>query len=82
MSSPQPIPFPLRIPDELRQPLAERARLHNRSLNAEILGILQRAVDEQGLSGNGIDVERLADHLADRLVNSLADRIAAKLQAK
>lgn len=82
MSSPQPIPFPLRIPDELRQPLAERARLHNRSLNAEILGILQKAVDEQGSSGSNLDVARFADDLADRLVDSLADRIAAKLRAK
>lgn len=79
MSSPQPIPYPLRIPEELRKLLTERARTHNRSLNAEILGILQDAMDAQS-SGSNIDVERLAEGLADRLADSLAERIAAKLK--
>lgn len=72
MSS-QPIPYPLRMPDELRDLLTERSRAHGRSLNAEIIGILQNAVADGQKQLAGIDVETLAE--------TIADRVAAKLKA-
>lgn len=71
MSS-QPIPYPLRMPDELRDQLTERARANGRSLNAEIIGILQDVVSgkQQGQAGFDIDV----------LANTIAERVAARLK--
>lgn len=71
MSS-QPIPYPLRMPDELRDLLTERARASGRSLNAEIIGILQDAVSGSQQALAGLDVDALAD--------AVADRVAAKLR--
>lgn len=71
MSS-QPIPYPLRMPDELRDLLAERARASGRSLNAEIIGILQDAVSGGRQPPVGLDVATLAD--------AIAERVAAKLR--
>lgn len=71
----QTIPYPLRMPEELRDQLTVRARANGRSLNAEILGILQEAVGGVGhpLAG-GLDVDALADAIADRVSARLQDR--------
>jgi len=60
------------MPDELRDLLTERSRAHGRSLNAEIIGILQNAVGDRPQPLPGVDVETLAD--------AIADRVAAKLK--
>lgn len=70
----QPIPYPLRMPEELRDLLAERARTGGRSLHAEIIGILQDAVGESKQDQVGLDVEVLAE--------SIATKVAAKLRDK
>lgn len=70
MSS-QPAPYPLRMPDELRDVLTERARVHGRSLNAEIIGILHDAVSDPAQSLPGLDVNVLADLIADRVAEKL-----------
>jgi plasmid stability protein len=36
--------FPLRIPDDMREQVARRAAEHRRSLNSELLDLLQRAL--------------------------------------
>lgn len=61
----QPIPYPLRMPDELRELLTERSKNNGRSLNAEILGILQDAVSEPRATPAGIDTHALATEIAD-----------------
>lgn len=73
MSS-QPIPYPLRMPDELRDLLTERARTGGRSLHAEIIGILQSVVGERQQDQVGVDVDVLAE--------SIATKVAAKLRDK
>ena len=40
-------PFPLRIPDELRQHLKERAVANRRSTNAEIIVLIESALKLQ-----------------------------------
>lgn len=68
----QPIPYPLRMPEELRDQLAESARSHGRSLNAEILRILQEAVNEHRHQlVSAVDVEALAEALATKLAARL-----------
>ena len=59
------------MPDELRQVLTERARTHNRSLNAEILGKLQTS----------LDVSPSVDFDLDKLAEAVAARVVAELKA-
>ena len=70
MSS-QPIPSPLRMSDELRDLLTERSRAHGRSLNAEIIRILQNAVEDQSQTLGKLDVDTLADVIAERVAAKL-----------
>lgn len=47
-TSKQQASYPLRMPAELRERLEEMAKAHGKSINAEIVSILQAAVDSQG----------------------------------
>lgn len=69
----QTIPYPLRMPEELRDQLTERARTNGRSLNAEILGILQEVV-----GGGGREPPSVLD--VDALAEAIADRVSARLK--
>lgn len=75
MSSSQ-MPYPVRMPEQLRERLNERAKLHNRSLHAEIVGILQRAVDAdpEVPAVPGLNVDALADTIADRVAAKLIEK--------
>jgi len=73
MSS-QPAPYPLRMPEELRDRLTELSRASGRSLNAEIIGILQDSVAAAPMVSAGIDVNSLAEEIANR--------VAAKLRSE
>jgi plasmid stability protein len=64
MTSPQSTPYPLRMPEELRERLADRAKANGRSLNAEIVAILQHAVDSPS---GAPDLDAFADQLAEKL---------------
>lgn len=68
-NSKQPTAYPLRMPDDLREALAERARANGRSLNAEILVTL-----EQSLSA-----DTLGQKTADQLIDELARRFGAQI---
>ncbi len=43
-------PFGLRMPDELREALQARAKANGRSMNSEIVQILQDAIDEKTIN--------------------------------
>jgi len=62
------------MPDELRDQLTERARVNGRSLNAEILGILQ-AAGSSAIEPISIDVDALANTIADRVAAQLRDAL-------
>lgn len=67
-------PYPLRMSEELRERLTEQAKTHNRSLHAEIIGILQAAVDDPAHSVSAVsavEIETLADALAARLLGKI-----------
>lgn len=72
MSS-SPVPYPIRMSDQLRERLKEQARKHDRSLHAEIIGILQLAVDDPGSLPLAIDVQALAEALAPKLAAQLRE---------
>lgn len=44
--------FNLRFPDGMRDAIAERAKQNGRSMNSEIIQILQDALSEEGISDN------------------------------
>jgi hypothetical protein len=69
MSSQQPTPYPLRMPEELRARLEDIARNNRRSLQAEIIALLEEALSARS-SGKG-DVDALAENIAERVAAKL-----------
>ncbi|PUX35952.1 Arc family DNA-binding protein [Cronobacter sakazakii] len=69
--------FTVRFPDGLRDAIAERAKRNGRSMNSEIVQILQDAVDSEGKGISavaGIDVQEM-HRLLDRVIEeSLANK--------
>jgi hypothetical protein len=67
--------YVLRLPDGMRDKLAELAKSNNRSMNAEIVQILQLALDRRHAgAGSDDDISALAD--------AIAERVALKLKSK
>ena len=64
------------MPDELRDRLSERSKTNGRSLNAEILGILQEAVTGTRAVPSEIDVDALAEAIAAKVAAKLGERSA------
>ena len=64
--------YVLRMPDGMRDKIMEMAKANGRSMNAEIVLILQQAIDGRaiGIAG-GIDVDTLADAIAERVAGKL-----------
>lgn len=74
------MPYPFRMPDELRAQVNELAKANSRSVNAELVLLLQEAVTQRKspactASSPAVDVEALADALAPRLAAKLRDSI-------
>lgn len=64
--------YVLRMPDGMRDRITELAKANGRSMNAEIVLILQQALDARGGKAvETIDVDALAEALAVRLVPKL-----------
>ena len=64
------------MPDEIRKRVEERAAANGRSVNAEIVAILQNAVDS--LPAMSSDMDKFVERMADRI----AERVAEKLTGK
>ncbi len=66
--------YVLRMPDGMRDKLAALAKANNRSMNAEIVGLLQQGMDAHTRgSSPEINIETLADAIADRVAAKLKD---------
>ncbi|MVW64536.1 Arc family DNA-binding protein [Massilia sp. NEAU-DD11] len=64
--------YVLRMPDGMRDKITELAKANGRSMNAEIVLILQQAIDGHAANSSGnIDVDALAEALAERLATKL-----------
>jgi hypothetical protein len=69
------MPYPLRMSEQLRTLLKEQARQHDQSLHAEIIEILQGAVeDPASYTPRGVDVDALAEALAPKLAAKLKEQ--------
>ncbi len=78
--------FTVRFPDGLRDAIAERAKLNGRSMNSEIIQVLQDALDAAAGKVN-VDDGALADILVklrrhsqeqDMLINELVQAMESK----
>jgi predicted DNA-binding protein len=63
--------YPLRMPGELRARLEALAKANGRSMNAEIVAILQRAVEAPQYQPD-----------MDEFVDQIAEKVAKKLKGK
>lgn len=65
--------YVLRLPDGMREKITELAKANNRSMNAEMVLMLQQAIDARaaGAAPGGVDVDALAEALASRLTEKL-----------
>lgn len=69
--------FTVRFPDGLRDAIADRAKRNGRSMNSEIVQILQDAVDARGkdvASVAGIDVQEMHRILEKVIEESLTNK--------
>lgn len=76
MSTSQSIPYPLRMSEELRAQVNALAKANNRSVNTELVLLLQEAIS--GRQGGAIGAASEID--VDALADALAERLAAKLK--
>ena len=64
----------MRLPDGMRDKLAELAKKNNRSMNAEIVLILQQAID-----GTSIQAEMLSDSGGNELLATILQRLTERV---
>lgn len=68
--------FKLRLPADLKAKVTQRAKMNGRSLNAEILQIVQDAMAQPSpVSGYRDDAERLADQQAEQFKKVVFDTL-------
>ncbi|MCW9477452.1 Arc family DNA-binding protein [Klebsiella oxytoca] len=82
--------FMLRFPDGMRDAIAERAKRNGRSMNSEIVAIIDNAISQPALAQEGIEfilgltepgeIEKLSDKEKSRVHGVLLD--AASIMAK
>lgn len=59
--------FKLRLPAELKAKLDQRAKMNGRSINSELVQIVQKALSEPSpIAGYRDEAERLADQQAEQ----------------
>nr|WP_092046278.1 Arc family DNA-binding protein [Methylobacterium pseudosasicola] len=63
--------FVLRLPDGMRERIADAARANNRSMNAEIVSRIQQSLDGQASATGAFAAAKL--QLAERPVSTLSD---------
>ncbi|EMM6943338.1 hypothetical protein TUM12151_32010 [Morganella morganii] len=68
--------FKLRMPPEMRDKLKQRAAINGRSVNSELLQIIEDALSQPSpVSGYRNDAERMADQQAEALKRSVFDTL-------
>lgn len=68
--------FTFRMPPEVKEKLKSRAKINGRSFNAELLQIVQDALDQPSpVSGYSDDAERLAGQQAEQFRKVVFDTL-------
>ena len=78
--------FMLRLPDGMRERIAEEAKANNRSMNAEIVARLQASMDQKAPNPTQVfadpDAMAKAEDLAQRIVETAQAHVEAVIQAR
>ena len=74
----QPHSYPLRMPADLRQRLEEMAKASGKSVNAEIVSILQKAVDNKTSDLSAVSSGDLLNEVIARYGQSIRIEIGGK----
>lgn len=68
--------FKLRLPADLKAKLDQRAKMNGRSINAELVQIVQDAISKPSpVSGYRNDAERLADQQSEQVKKMVFDTL-------
>lgn len=68
--------FKLRMPPEMRDKLKQRANMNGRSVNSELLQIIDDALSQPSpVSGYRNEAEKLADHQAEEFKKTVFDTL-------
>ncbi|CNG64742.1 putative phage regulatory protein [Yersinia enterocolitica] len=71
-------PLGVRLPDELKEKVQERAKEHGRSMNAEIVGVIEKSFSEQP-NQEVLAMKSALEHL--QAINELKDQIIASQES-
>lgn len=71
-------PLGVRLPDELKEKVQERAKEHGRSMNAEIVGVIEKSFSEQP-NQEALATKSALEHL--QAINELKDQIIASQES-
>lgn len=71
-------PLGVRLPDELKEKVQERAKEHGRSMNAEIVGVIEKSFSEQP-NQEALAMKSALEHL--QAINELKDQIIASQES-
>lgn len=72
-------PYPLRMPDDLRERLQSSANIIGRSLNAEIIDRLEQSFYQAPLAGLSVeDVMKVTDHVIKTLYTDFVPRASVE----
>lgn len=76
MKEKRPMPYPLRMPDEMRQTLETACRESGRSMNAEIILRLERSLSE----GGGLDPVPTVAALKEEVKQEILDELVGLIR--
>lgn len=78
--------FTVRFPDGMRDAIAERAKNNGRSMNSEIIQILEDALASDDRRSRGLDLtgvsENQMEYIIDTMTQKLVDKVGEALSAE
>lgn len=79
-------PFGLRMPEELKDAISKRAAENGRSMNAEIVQILEDSLASDDRRSRGLDLtgvsENQMEYIIDAMTQKLVDKVGEALAAE
>ncbi|MEN4544875.1 MULTISPECIES: Arc family DNA-binding protein [Pantoea] len=79
-------PFGLRMPEELKDAISKRAAENGRSMNAEIVQMLEDSLASDDRRSRGLDLtgvsENQMEYIIDTMTQKLVDKVGEALSAE
>lgn len=71
--------FNLRLPEGMRDAIAERALKNGRSMNSEIVQILEDALSANNTETQGLDLTGVSNEQMDHIIDIMSKRLVDKV---